>query len=187
VQCSFLFPQNGVERLAALSDDLVVTEPEGSLALERMLNAKAFCAAKLVVFEIGIMNYLRDLLYGLVVDAKVLHERFEGAVLAMMCELHLEHVEGKRVGVSAPVRRKYESRLGIEEFADQPGGADAINLRLGSREPRSACELFGASLGRVDVSSRSAAVPERASGAASETDVTRGTLDISVACVTQIT
>src|SRR5262245_22281850 len=95
--------------------------------------------------------------------------------------------KGNASGCRRRSRRKYKSRLGIEEFADQPGGADAINLRPGWREPRSAAKSFAASLGMADVPSRNAAVAERASGAANENRHNEGSLDMPVASVTQIT
>jgi hypothetical protein len=58
-----------------------------------------------------------------------------------MREIAVEHVEGEHAPVWRTFTRENESGFGIDKFANEPGGADAIDLRPRASEPDSAAKI----------------------------------------------
>ena len=63
------------------------------------IDPEAFRALKFSVFEIGVVYHFRDFQNRFVGNAEALHECFEGAVVAVMRELDVGHVEGQGVWI----------------------------------------------------------------------------------------
>src|SRR5439155_23394826 len=68
---------------------------------------------------------------------------FIRAIFALMRELDVEHVVRNGCGMSRRICGEYKARLGINEFADQPGRADTVNFGPRAREPGFAREFPG--------------------------------------------
>src|SRR5471030_1768122 len=69
-------------------------------------------------------------------------QHLEGAAVAHVRELALEHVEAQFAGLRriTGARHELEARAGIDEAADQPRRGDAINLDALARHPRAILE-----------------------------------------------
>src|SRR4029077_2476998 len=63
-----------------------------------------------------------------------------------MREIAVQHVEGENAPVRSTFVTKNESCFRIEEFADKPGRADAIDLWTRASEPDSAAKISGLEL-----------------------------------------
>ena len=70
-----------------------------------------------------------------------LYQRLEGAVLALVAELHARGVERDRVLGELRRRREDELGLGIDEALDQPRRRDAVDMRPRPRDPAPPAKL----------------------------------------------
>ena len=76
-------------------------------------------------------------------------QHLEGAAIAAVRELALEHVEAQlaRLGLVAARGHELEARLLIDEAADQPGRRDAIDLHAAAGDPGAVAERAGGRCG----------------------------------------
>src|SRR6266478_2024115 len=102
------------------------------------INSDALGALEFVIIEIGVVNHFAHLVDHLVLDPKSFHQRFERAIVTVMGKISIEHVERHSATIRRNLRRENNLRFGIDEFPDQPGGADAIDLGAWTRDPGSA-------------------------------------------------
>src|SRR5213596_83759 len=92
-------PQVFVERVKALetfAENFFIAQTAPRPALENFVETNALGTLELSIFEVRIVNHLGDLLNRFVADIEATDKRFKGAVLAVMCELHVQHVVGNR-------------------------------------------------------------------------------------------
>src|SRR5947207_5674340 len=144
--------QKRVERVAAFEaapQNFVVRQPFFSPSFKDAIDPNAFRPLKFFVLEIGIVNHLRDFPDSLIADPEALRERLEGAVVADVGKLGIEHVEGNRVRSRRNLASKREARLRIDELPNQPGRADPIDLRPRPGEPGSAAVISWTNLDRL--------------------------------------
>ena len=80
-----------------------------------------------------------------IVQTRLGQQHLEGAALAAVGELALEHVEAQvaRLGGIARARHELEARVGVDKAADKPGRGDAIDLDALARHPSSIPQRFG--------------------------------------------
>ena len=82
-------------------------------------------------------------------------QHLEGAAIAAMGELALEHVEAQlaRRGDVAGARHELEARARVDEAADQPGRGDAVDLHALARHPDAVLQSGGRVGGALAVGS----------------------------------
>src|SRR5262249_40546463 len=126
-----------VEDLAAARDPLRVILGGDADALDQRPDARDFGAAELAVLQVDVVNDLADGAQRRVLELAALEEHLERALVALMGELGLEHVEAQFAGVGAVAfaRHELELRLRIDEAADQPGAGNAVDIDALPRHP----------------------------------------------------
>src|SRR5438067_11331594 len=102
------------------------------------INSDALGALEFVIIEIGVVDHFAHLVNDFVLNSESFEQCLEGAVFSVMREFSAEHVERHRATIRRNLRRENNLRFGIDEFPDQPGGADAIDLGAWTRDPGSA-------------------------------------------------
>src|SRR3989442_12344398 len=127
-----------IEEVEAPFDNLLVGPVHLSPAFQDQVDGHAFPAPELVVLEVRVVDDLADQPQTPVSDCKALEERLERAVLALVGEFAFEHVEPHGARARKRVERKGEPGFRVEEPLDEPGGADAVNLRSRPRHPKPA-------------------------------------------------
>ena len=91
---------------------------------------------KAVVLEIQVMDDGGDPRERKSSEAEDGAQRFEGASVTLMAELHPEHVKRHAViGDGFPISREPESSLAIDELTNEPRRRHAINARARARDP----------------------------------------------------
>ena len=80
-----------------------------------------------VVLEIGVMDQLGQPLRRAVANPEAIDQRLERAMVAVMTELHIEHVVGDGLGVGGLVP-KNEFCFWINESPDEPSRSDTIDF-----------------------------------------------------------
>src|SRR5262249_55089290 len=71
--------------------------------LEDAIDSNAFAPLKFIVIEISIVNHFCDLLGSFVLDPESPDQRFKGAVVSIVREIAVQHVEREHTSV----RRKF--------------------------------------------------------------------------------
>src|SRR5947207_11071150 len=125
----------GVETLESFGQYLPVAQSETCPAFEDAVQTQALRTLEFLILQVRVVNHFGDALHRLVSNAKAFDHRFKRAILAVVSELHFKHVVGDGLWMGGRFRREDESRLGVDEFADQPGRSDAVNFRPRSRQP----------------------------------------------------
>ena len=89
------------------------------------------------------MDDLGDRLERRVVRPACAEQDLEGAVVALVRELGLEHVEAElaRLRHVALGRHELEPGLRVDEAADQPGRGDAVDVHALARHPGPAAQF----------------------------------------------
>src|SRR5207244_6764649 len=104
---------------------------------EQSFDTGSLCAAKLRVLAVDVVHDLADRAERGVAQSKPPEQRLEGAAVAFVRVLGLEHVEAQL----APVRRvtlgsdEFEPGRLIDEALDQPRARDAIHEHAPARDP----------------------------------------------------
>src|SRR4030095_14270322 len=83
-----------LETLAAARQQFVIAPARLRPTLEHPVEADALGRLEFPVLQVGVMHHLGDFQHGLVGQAKSLHQRLEGAILAVVGELDLKQVVG---------------------------------------------------------------------------------------------
>jgi hypothetical protein len=119
----------------AVGEHLVVVGRRGEQRSDRHVDAAGFFVRVLAVAKVGLVNDLGEPGEPAIAQARPLDQRLEGAVFALMAQLHAGGVE--RDGILRKLRRRREDehRLGIDEALDQPGGGDAIDVWPRASDP----------------------------------------------------
>src|SRR6266498_1894265 len=110
-----------LETVEAFGENFCIAEAKLGPAFEHAVETESFGALKLAVFKVGVMNHFSDLLGRAIADAEAPEQSFKRAIFAVMRELHVEHVVRNGGGLSRRICGEYETRLGVNEFANQPG------------------------------------------------------------------
>ena len=81
----------------------------------------------------------------------VIANRFQGfvsAIVTVVGELHVEHVEWDRARMTGRTRAKDKTGVRIDKLADEPGGTDPVDLRSRASQPNAPLEIFSVERGR---------------------------------------
>ena len=103
------------------------------------LDARRLVAAELAVLEVDVVDDLGDRLERRIARPARAEQHLEGAAVALVRELGLEHVEAELAGLRhvALGRHELEPGLRVDEPADQPGRGDAVDVHALRASPRS--------------------------------------------------
>src|SRR5262249_49530896 len=127
-----------IQRVKALKpapEDLLVGNVFSAPAFENAIDTDAFGPLKLVIAQICIVNHFRDFADSFVLNSKSPDQRFKRAIVPIMREIALQHVESEHASVRSTFVPEDEFRVRIDEFADQPCRTDTIDLRPWPSEP----------------------------------------------------
>jgi hypothetical protein len=127
--------------LKSAPQDLLVGNVFSAPTFENPIDTDAFGPLKLVVAQIGIVNHFRDFAGSFVLNSKSPDQRFERAIIPIVREIALQHVESERASVRTTLVPENEFRFRIDEFADEPCRTDTIDLRPRPSEPDSAAKI----------------------------------------------
>src|SRR6185312_8866852 len=132
-----------VEHRARLFYARVVVALPGANAGDDMRNADRLLAHELAILEIDVVNDLCDGRERGVVQPRAFQEHFEGALVAFMRDLALEHVEADLGRFRPVVLFRDELELGrrIDEAPDHPGTGDPVDMDVAPRDPNLAFQL----------------------------------------------
>jgi hypothetical protein len=116
---------------------LLVVGAGGGDAGDQAAHARNLFAAVLVVLEIDVVDDLCDRAKRRIGQARMVDQDLEGAAVALVRELALEHVEAQlaRSGRITLARHELETRAAVDEAPYQPGRGDAVDLHALARHP----------------------------------------------------
>src|SRR5712691_3450756 len=107
-----------VEALQSATHNFLIVHAFLRPAFQHAIDPDALVTLKFVVIEIGIVNHFSDLADDLVLDPEPFYQRFECAVVTLMRELTVEHVERNSATIRENFFSKDKLRVGIDEFAN---------------------------------------------------------------------
>src|SRR5438477_13077456 len=87
-----------LKTFAATLQKFLVAQSTSGPALEHLVDANTFGPLKLPVFQVSVVNHFGDFPHGPIGNSESLDQRFESAVIAMMREFHVGHIEGQSLG-----------------------------------------------------------------------------------------
>src|SRR6266513_4407193 len=99
------------------------------------INPDRFDPLESGVVQICVVDHLPHLRHCFVRDRKTPDERLESAVVAMVRELSIKHVERDRARHSVCAWREEKLWLPVNEFGDQPRRSHSVDLRTWARQP----------------------------------------------------
>src|SRR2546428_7091795 len=104
---------------ARLLQQLAIVSQRCAQSVHHRIKTHSFKTVKLVILQIDVVNNLGNLPQTFAVaQAESLEQRFEGAILAMMRELSVVHVERNRALYRLAVSNKVKARALIDELFD---------------------------------------------------------------------
>ena len=115
----------------------------GCNAGKHALDSLRIPTIELVIAQIDLVHHLGDLQQRRIVERKAVKQRFEGAAIAFVRELRLEHVEAQ-LALLRPIAFRsdeLEPRLGIDEAPDEPRARDAVDEDSFTRHPNAVLHL----------------------------------------------
>src|SRR5262245_25692009 len=112
------------------------------------VDARGLGTIELRVLQIDVVHDLRNRHESAIVETQTRHEDLEGAEVAFMRELRLEHVEAKLLCFRLVTlgRHELEAGVGVDKPANQPGARDAVNVDAFPRHPDAATEVLHTAL-----------------------------------------
>src|SRR6185369_1722737 len=131
----------GVE---GIEDGPAVPEPRLVLAVrpgdpgDQMLDARGLLTVELLVLQVDVVHDLGERPERLVLQGEGTEHHLEGAEVAVVRELGVEHVEAKlpRRRRVAACRNELEGGLLVDEASDEPGAGDAVDVDALAGDPR---------------------------------------------------
>src|SRR5437773_5746383 len=124
-----------VEAFEATPQNFFIRQALLRPTFEHAINSYRFNPLKSGVIQIRVVDHLPYLRYCFVRDRKTPDERLESAVVAMVRELGIKHVERDRARDSVCTWREYKFRLPVNELRDQPRRSNSVDLRALARQP----------------------------------------------------
>src|SRR2546430_4567084 len=102
-------------------------------------------APELSVLTIDVVHQFPDDRQPRVGEPEPGHQRLEGAAIALVCVLGLEHVEAELAGGGARIVRRDEpeARFRVDKAADQPRAGDPVHVHAAAGHPRAAVDRAG--------------------------------------------
>src|SRR5919198_773102 len=127
----------------ALEPGLVIAMPHGDTR-DQSVDASRLGTIKLRVLQIDVVHDLRNRHEGAIVETQPRHENLEGAEVALVRELGLEHVESElaALGTVSFSGHELEPRVRVDDAPDQPGARDPIDVNALPGDPRAATKIF---------------------------------------------
>src|SRR5262249_10841297 len=98
----------------------------------------------LAVLQVDVMNDLGDRTEGAVLEPRSRDEDLEGALVTVVGELRLEHVEADlaRLGTIPAGGNELEPRVRVDEATDEPGARDPVDVDALPGDPRPTAQLL---------------------------------------------
>jgi hypothetical protein len=114
----------------ALGEARFVVRVGGAKSSDEAIDARGFWPPVFPVLEVDVVDDLGDLVQGRIVQVEALHQHLEGAAIALVGVLRLEHVEAQLAGrrLVALAGHELEARLLVDEVPDKPGAGNAVDL-----------------------------------------------------------
>src|SRR2546430_8396101 len=124
-----------VEAFEAPAQDFFVGQSFLCPTFQDTINPDRFDPLESGVVQIRVVDHLPNFRHDFVGDRKTPDERLESAVVAMVRELSIKHVERDRAGHNVCTWREYKLRLPVNELGDQPRRSHSVDLRTWARQP----------------------------------------------------
>src|SRR6266480_484602 len=124
-----------LEAFEASPQDFFVRQSFPCPTFEHTIDPDRFDPLKSGVVQIRVVDHLPNFRHDFVGDRKTPDERLESAVVAMVRELGIKHVERDRARDSVCTWREYKFRLSVNELRDQPRRSNSVDLRAWARQP----------------------------------------------------
>ena len=135
-----------VKALKASQQDLFVAQTLLRPTFQSLIDAESFHPMKFVVFQISVVNYFGQAKHGSFTNAEELDQRFESAAVAIVAEFRLYHDVRQCALMLRPCPGKDKFGFGIDEFVNQPGRTDTIDLKAGAGNPGFTLIFLGSQL-----------------------------------------
>ncbi len=109
----------------------------GADSSDQPLDSRSFGPAEFAVLQIDVVDDLGDRSKSRVVQLQMLKQHLEGAAIAFVGEIGLEHVEADfpLLGLIPPRGNEFEFGLRIDKALNQPGACHPINVNSLARDP----------------------------------------------------
>src|SRR5262245_65221235 len=135
-----------IENRAAVCQPFFIVPVGHREARDQRLDARDLRPAELTVLQVDVVNDLRDGTERRIVEPEACQEDLEGALVPIVRELGLEHVEAELAGSRRVTLRddELEARIGVDEAPDQPRAPDPVDVDTLASDPDAAAELFQA-------------------------------------------
>src|SRR5262245_3649916 len=126
-----------VEHFGAACDALQVIRRRKRNAVDQCPDANGFIAAEFVVLEVDVVNDLRNGAERRILARDAIEQHLEGALVALVREFRLEHVEAQLAFGSAIALAgdELEARVRVDETTDQPGARNTVDMYALPRDP----------------------------------------------------
>src|SRR5436190_1290052 len=126
-----------------LEPGLVIPVAHGD-ARDQPVDAGRLGATELPVFQIDVVDDLGDGTHRRIVYPEPGEQDLEGAEIALVRELGLEHVEAElaALGTVSLARYEFEPRLRVNDAPDQPGARHPIDVDALPSDPRAATKIL---------------------------------------------
>ena len=126
-----------------LEPGLVIPVAHGD-ARDQPVDAGSLGATELPVLQIDVVDDLGDGTHCRIVYREAGAQDLEGAEIALVRELGLEHVEAELavLGTVSLARYEFEPRLRVNDAPDQPGARHPIDVDALPSDPRTTTKIF---------------------------------------------
>jgi hypothetical protein len=124
-----------VKALKASQQDLFVAQALLRPTFKNLIDAESFRAMKFVIFQISVVNYFGQAKHGSFTNPEEVDQRFETAAVAIVTEFRLYHDVRQCALMLRRCPGKDEFGFWIDEFVNQLGRTDTIDLRAGPGNP----------------------------------------------------
>src|SRR6266513_1452247 len=124
-----------LEAFEASPQDFFVRQSFPCPTFQDTINPDRFDPLESGVVQIRVVDHLPNFRHDCVGDRKTPDECLESAVVAMVRELSIKHVERDRARHSVCTWREYKLRPWIDELPDHPRRTNPINLRSCPSQP----------------------------------------------------
>src|SRR6516162_8143339 len=143
---SFELRMETLKALKASQQDLFVTQALLRPTFQSLIDAESFHPMKFVVFQTSVVNYFGQAKHGSFTNPEEFYQRFESAAVAIVAECRLYHDVRQCALMLRLCPGKDKFGFWIDEFVNQPGRTDTIDLRAGPSDPGFTLIFLGSQL-----------------------------------------
>src|SRR5712692_2470639 len=106
------------------------------------LQPRRLAAPELAILTIDVVHQLANDPQPRVGEPETRYQRFEGATVALVCVLGLEHVKAQLIRGGAGIlgRDEPEASFRVDETADEPGAGDPVHMYAAPGHPGAATD-----------------------------------------------